>query len=141
MAHGFLNHLDLTVGDLAKSIAFYDLLLGALGYQRSELYEGSVPCWLIRDGERNEFSIGLHVAKSDRPHDRYAAGLHHLAFHADSRAEVEHCYKVASDNNITILDAPAEYDYTPGYYAVFFADPDGIKLEVVHEPRLHPQTR
>ena len=34
-----------------------------------------------------------------------------------------------------ILDAPAEYDYTPGYYALFVADPDGIKLELVHEPR------
>jgi len=33
------------------------------------------------------------------------------------------------------FDEPAEYDYTPGYYAVFFADPDGIKLELVHEPR------
>ncbi len=36
----------------------------------------------------------------------------------------------------TILDPPGEYDYTPGYYAVFFADPDGLKLEVVHEPEL-----
>jgi len=35
-----------------------------------------------------------------------------------------------------ILDAPAEYDYTLGYYAVFFADPDGLKLEVVFEPAL-----
>lgn len=33
-----------------------------------------------------------------------------------------------------ILDPPREYDYTPGYYAVFFTDPDGIKLEVVHVP-------
>jgi len=37
---------------------------------------------------------------------------------------------------VAILDPPAEYDYTPGYYALFFADPDGIKLELVHEPRL-----
>ena len=36
----------------------------------------------------------------------------------------------------TILDPPKEYDYTPGYYALFFADPDGLKLEVVHEPEL-----
>ena len=33
-----------------------------------------------------------------------------------------------------VLDAPAEYDYNPGYYAVFFRDPDGFKLEVVHLP-------
>ena len=40
----------------------------------------------------------------------------------------------------TILDAPAHYDYTPGYYAVFFADPDGLKLEVVYEPSLRGMT-
>ena len=35
----------------------------------------------------------------------------------------------------TILDSPREYpEYVPGYYAVFFADPDGIKLELVHIP-------
>jgi catechol 2,3-dioxygenase-like lactoylglutathione lyase family enzyme len=37
-------------------------------------------------------------------------------------------------NGGSILDAPREYDYVPGYYAVFFADPDGIKLEFVHIP-------
>ncbi len=33
---------------------------------------------------------------------------------------------------VTIESGPAEYDYSPGYYAVFFYDPDGIKLEIVH---------
>ncbi len=33
-----------------------------------------------------------------------------------------------------IESEPREYDYTPGYYAVFFRDPDGIKLEVLHRP-------
>jgi hypothetical protein len=31
-----------------------------------------------------------------------------------------------------VLDTPAEYDYEPGYYAVFFSDPDDMKLEFVH---------
>jgi glyoxylase I family protein len=141
MPRGFINHLDLTVSNLPRSIAFYDLLLGELGYQRSELYAGGVPCWLIRDSDRHEFSIGLHVAKSDRIHDRYSTGLHHLAFHAASRSDVDRCYKLALDNNVTILDSPAEYDYTPGYYAVFFADPDGMKLEVVYESRFDTPAR
>jgi len=33
-----------------------------------------------------------------------------------------------------IESGPTEYDYTPGYYAVFFYDPDGIKLERMHRP-------
>ena len=38
-----------------------------------------------------------------------------------------------------IVDAPAEYDYEPGYYAVFVRDPDAFKLEVVHIPQIHPR--
>ena len=45
-------------------------------------------------------------------------------------------YEFLLENGIEILDSPAEYDYTPNYYAVFFADPDGLKLEVVHEPNV-----
>lgn len=41
---------------------------------------------------------------------------------------------MALRTHISHADAPQEYDYTPGYYAVFFADPDGMKLEVVYEP-------
>jgi hypothetical protein len=39
------------------------------------------------------------------------------------------------DNGYTIESGPEEYGYTPGYYAVFFYDPDGIKLEILHRPR------
>ena len=35
---------------------------------------------------------------------------------------------------MTIESVPQEYSYIPGYYAVFFYDPDGIKLEIVHVP-------
>ena len=82
------------------------------------------------------FSIGLHAARRRMPHDRYAPGLHHLAFHAGSRGEVDAVHELVRSTGAAVLDPPAEYDYTPGYYAVFFADPDGLKLEVVFEPRL-----
>jgi catechol 2,3-dioxygenase-like lactoylglutathione lyase family enzyme len=84
------------------------------------------------------FTIALKAAHPERrtaAHDRHAPGLHHLAFHADSRADVDDFHFVVGIG-ATVLDPPAEYDYTPGYYAVFFADPDGIKLEVVFEPEL-----
>lgn len=134
MQPGLINHLDLSVSDLEKSCVFYDKVLGRLGYSRTSEYAGNVPCWaLSRVGTR--CSIGLHAARSSARHDRYAAGLHHLAFHAGNRAEVDGFHAFLLKEGIAVLDAPAEYDYTPGYYAVFFADPDGIKLELVHEPR------
>ena len=133
--HGLPNHLDLTVSDLARSSAFYDLVLTTLGYARSDEYAGDVPCWVIDDGAGSAFSIGLHQARSNRAHDRYSVGLHHLALHAASRADVDALHALLQGAGITVIDAPAEYDYTPGYYALFFADPDGMKLELVHEPR------
>ena len=52
-----------------------------------------------------------------------------------SRAQVDEFHGFLRDQAVTVLDAPAEYpQYGKGYYAVFFADPDGIKLEVVHFP-------
>jgi catechol 2,3-dioxygenase-like lactoylglutathione lyase family enzyme len=135
MSHCLPHHLDLTVSDLSRSMLFYDKVLGGLGYTRSEEYAGEVPCWVIGEGS-GVFSIGLHLARSERSHDRYAAGLHHLAFHAASRADVDAFHDLLMGEGIEVLDAPAEYDYVPGYYAVFFADPDGIKLELVHEPRI-----
>jgi glyoxylase I family protein len=134
MRRGLINHIDLTVSDLAASTAFYSRLLGELGYKQSTQYAGDVPCWEISHSG-STISIGLHQAESGTPHDRYAAGLHHLAFHASSRAEVDSFYDLWQREQLPILDAPSEYDYTPGYYAVFVSDPDGIKLELVYEPR------
>ena len=83
-------------------------------------------------------SIGMAKAEGDgrtRSHDRYSPGLHHVAWQADSRADVDRLHALLREIGATILDAPAEYpQYGAGYYAVFFADPDGLKLEYVHLP-------
>lgn len=134
MQRGLINHIDLTVSDLPRSMAFYDVVLGELGFRRSEEYAGDVPNWSLVCGPAH-LSIGLHQARVTQTHDRYAPGLHHLAFHAESRAAVDVMYALLLRSQMRVLDAPAEYDYTPGYYALFFADPDGLKLEVVYEPR------
>ena len=131
---GVVHHIDLTVRDIAASAPFYEALLGFLGYTRVK-HEPALHVWdLIRDGKVIG-GIALRAARSDRRHDRYAAGLHHLAFHAADRADVDRAHALMKEKGATILDAPAEYpQYGAGYYAVFVADPDGLKLEVVHLP-------
>lgn len=131
---GYPHHLDLTVSDMEASIAFYETVLTRLGYRRSTQYAGEAPCWLYAPQGAAAFSIALHQAGKRTAHDRYAPGMHHLAFHARNRADVDGFFDYLVERGVTILDPPAEYDYTPGYYAVFFADPDGIKLELVYEP-------
>jgi glyoxylase I family protein len=82
-------------------------------------------------------ALGLREKQSDAhpvPFDRYAVGLHHLCFGVSSREVVDERARWLRDRGIEIESGPAEYDYTPGYYAVFFYDPDGIKLELLHRP-------
>jgi catechol 2,3-dioxygenase-like lactoylglutathione lyase family enzyme len=134
---GGINHLDLTVTDPAASGAFYRSVLGFMGFEPKRLAHGNTQLPLFHsthDGQRL-FSIALQRAKRRAPHDRYAPGLHHVAFAADTREDVDRLYELLLEIGATVLDPPAEYpQYAPGYYAVFFADPDGLKLEFVHMP-------
>ena len=128
MPLGAMNHLALTVTDMERSIAFYDAVLGFLGYERHEAEEH-----LALYTKPEVGAVTLSPANPDSPntaHDRYSPGLHHFAFDADGRDDVDRLREIGA----TVLDPPAEYDYMPGYYAVFFADPDGIKLELAHIP-------
>ena len=68
------------------------------------------------------------------PYDRYALGINHVAFAAGRRATVDALAAWGREHGATIESGPREYDYTPGYYAVFLHDPDGLKLEIVHRP-------
>jgi catechol 2,3-dioxygenase-like lactoylglutathione lyase family enzyme len=76
----------------------------------------------------------LRAAQSDLTHDRYAPGLHHVALRAAAREVVDERAAWLRETGATIESGPAEYDYSPGYYAVFFYDRDSIKLEIVYQP-------
>ncbi len=67
-------------------------------------------------------------------HRRRPGALHHLAFRAASRAEVDRLHVALQSIGANIVSAPREYpEYTPpGYYALYFKDPEGIQYEIVH---------
>jgi glyoxylase I family protein len=133
---GAIHHLDLTVKDPWASRAFYDAVLGFMGYRRVKEdargfdYDLALP--------HGAASIGLMKAEGEgraREHDRYSPGLHHVAWRAESRADVDRLYQLLLKIGAKILDAPADYpQYGEGYYAVFFADADGLKLEFAYTP-------
>jgi glyoxylase I family protein len=130
-----VHHVDLVVSSITRSLPFYTELLGPIGYTRVGEVEGErgETIWYISGPGT---SIGLRESQSDVPHDRYAVGLHHIAFEADSRARVEEIADWLRAQGVELESEPQEYTYMPGYYAVFFYDPDGIKLEIVHVPGL-----
>jgi glyoxylase I family protein len=128
-----LHHVDLVVSSVERSLPFYRDLLGPLGWHRSSQVEGErgeTIYYLSGPGT----SIGIREAQSDGAPDRYRVGLHHLCFEAYSRAVVDERAEWLRTVGAELESEPQVYGYSPGYYAVFFYDPDGIKLEIVHIP-------
>jgi glyoxylase I family protein len=128
-----VNHVDLVVSSIERSLPFYRELLAPLGYHRISEVEGErgETIWYLGGPD---VALGLRAAQADGAHDRYRVGLHHVAFHAWSRAIVDDRASWLEGQGATIESGPEEYGYMLGYYAVFFYDPDGIKLEIVHIP-------
>lgn len=126
-----VEHIDLTVNDVARSAEFYSKVLGALGFRLLDQDED------VRWGNAH-LTIAIRPAADSRrgaAFDRYRVGLHHLALKVGAREGVDVIHRFLVREKLAVLDPPAEYPrYGPNYYAVFFADPDGMKLEVVHFP-------
>jgi glyoxylase I family protein len=130
-----LHHVDLVVSSLERSLAFYRDLLEPLGYTNvAEIVgERGEPVHYL-GGRDVEVDVGLREARTEGAYDRYRVGVHHVAFAADSRDRVDERHRWAVEHAAQIESPPKEYTYIPGYYAFFFYDLDGIKLEVVHVP-------
>jgi glyoxylase I family protein len=132
-----MQHVDLVVSSIERSLPFYRELLAPLGFHRIGEVEGErgETIWYLSGAAS---AIGLREAQtpSEAPYDRYRVGLHHLAFEAQSRGAVNERAGWLRDQGAEIESGPEEYAYLPGYYAVFFYDPDGMKLEIVHIPGL-----
>lgn len=128
-----LDHLYITVSDLRRSEQFYDAIMQRLGFRKGDKAIG---------GDPHAHYFNRHLQYSIRParnatarHDPYSPGLHHVCFQVPDRKAVDEAHR-----ELTALGVPAtqprEYpEYNDDYYATFFPDPDGIRLEVVARSR------
>jgi glyoxylase I family protein len=129
------HHLDIVVSSIERSLPFYRELLGPLGWHGLSEVEGErgeTIHYLTGPGS----TLGLRQATTpgEGDYDRYRVGLHHIAFEVASRAAVDERAEWLRTHGAEIESGPEAYWYQPGYYAVFFYDPDGLKLELVHVP-------
>jgi len=125
-----IDHIYLAVREPARSEAFYDRLMPALGFRKNEFVLG---------GERHvqyynrHFGLVLRPARNNPPpHDPYAPGLHHLCLRVEHSEDVD---AVAARLRALGIETsvPQSYpDYAPDYYALFLEDPDGIRLEITN---------
>jgi len=127
-----IDHLVLSVGDFAHSRAFYDKLLRFLGfklkYDHADMAgwsNGKTLFWIAQADARGR----------KRKYRKGDIGFHHYAFELSSRRDVDELGAFLVKNNVNVVDPPGEY-YDRSYYAVYFTDPDGMKLEgMVYKPR------
>ena len=134
-----LDHIQITVRDMTVAVPFYDRLLPILGFSPEKRTSA-----VIREHEfhvveyshpRLAFAITSprSVFQGEVVHRRRPGSLHHIAFRARSRDEVDRLHREVEAIGALIVAPPREYpEYTPaGYYAFFFKDLEGIKYEVV----------
>jgi len=124
-------HASINTSD----VDFYKKLLTHLGFKIVAEYQhgfgasdGSVGFWVFK----------VHPKYNMHAFHRKALGINHFAFRVDNKAAVARFYNdYLVANNIPVLyDGPAEHpEYEAGYYAVYFEDPDRLKLEVAYKPR------
>jgi catechol 2,3-dioxygenase-like lactoylglutathione lyase family enzyme len=126
-----IAHLFLTVSDFAACRPFYVRLLSFLGLTQ------------VIDAEQMIYFVGGRTAVGVVPAEdqyrdvrfaQYRSGLHHACFRSRTREGVDEVHRFLVEHGATIVHAPEEGPWAPGYYSVLFEDPDGIRLEVNFVP-------
>ncbi|WHY01498.1 VOC family protein [Neobacillus sp. DY30] len=124
-----LHHVEIYVSNLDKSVEFWGWLLTELGYEQFQKWELGIS-WKYQ--ETYLVFVQAEERFLDVPYHRCRVGLNHLAFHARSREHVNLITETLAKKKIPILYRE-KHPYAGGqeYYAVFFEDPDRIKVELV----------
>jgi len=134
-----IDHIQITVREMSAAVLFYDKFLPLLGFSLQSKTSAVIDAHEFQVVEYNHPRMGFAITSPRRAlqhetiHRRRPGALHHLAFQAESRAEVDRLYAALKAIGAVIVAPPREYpEYTPpGYYALFFKDIEGIKYEIV----------
>lgn len=125
---GAVHHIEIYVKDLVRSKEFWGWLLKRLGYEEYQSWPEGISYIL---GETYLVFVQAEERFLDVPYHRCRVGLNHLAFHGGKRAFVDELTEELKRKGIKILYED-RHPYAGGseYYAVFFEDPDRMKVEI-----------
>ncbi len=135
-----IDHIQITVKDLALAEGFYDLFLPELGFDLARNLKGRVAehDFDVVEYVHENFTIGINSPRESEQamevHRRRPGSIHHLAFAAKSKKEVLIVHEKLEAVGVKPLEAPKYYpQHGEKYFAVFYKDPGGIKLEIMFE--------
>ena len=124
-----IDHIYITVSDIERAERFYDGVMRLLDFRKGiRPIAGEKHCHYFN--QVMQYSI-RPAQPSARGHDPYSPGLHHLCFRVGSNAEVEAAARGLEALGISATEPRYYPEYSDDYYATFFSDPDGIRLEIV----------
>lgn len=137
-----IDHIQITVKDMDVAVPFYNKFLPLLGFDIQKRVSAVIDEHDFHVVEYTHPRLAFAITSpreaftGDTIHRRKPGALHHLAFKAESRAEVDRLYSQLEGIGATIVSAPRLFpEYGPDYYALFFKDVEGIKYEIVcNEP-------
>jgi catechol 2,3-dioxygenase-like lactoylglutathione lyase family enzyme len=144
-----IDHIQITVKNMDVAVPFYDKFLPLLGFDRGSRSSTVIEAYDFHVVEYSHPQLGFTITSprtaftGDTIHRRRPGALHHLAFRAESRAEVERLYSELKQIGADIVSEPKEYrELTPAqtpahYYALFFKDLEGIKYEILCTKQTH----
>ena len=124
-----IDHIYVAVSDLDRSEHFYDRAMTILGFRKNVF---------SNEGDRHiqyynrHFGFVLRPARGNTPHNPFAPGLHHFCFRVEDNASVDGAAKQLMAAGIACSEPQLYPEYAPDYYATFFSDPDGIRLEITN---------
>jgi glyoxylase I family protein len=125
-----IDHIYLSVSDLPRSEAFYDLVLQqVLGFRKSAFALGGEP---HRQYFNRHYGIVIRQARQLTPHEPYAPGLHHLCLRVNTIDDVVAVANGLISRGVAATPARCCPDYAEDYWATYFTDPDGLRLEVTN---------
>jgi catechol 2,3-dioxygenase-like lactoylglutathione lyase family enzyme len=125
-----IDHIYISASDMVRSESYYDRVMPILGFRKNTFTnEGDAHVQYYN----RHFGFVLRPARAGRvQHDPLAPGLHHLCFRVEDCAAVDAIAAKFAAARVE-CSAPQLYpEYAPDYYAIFFSDPDGIRLEVTN---------
>ena len=133
-----INHIQINVSDFEKSKKFYSELFDILGWNKlEENEEEKFISWIYSEGKFSFWIFETGQRFNKNKFHRKNTGLNHLAFKVDSEEKVREFYErfLFNKKDIVLYGGPKEYpEYREGYFAVYFEDPDRIKLEINYYP-------